>query len=119
MDRDYRHADGVSAETLFGIFLKKQVPGIVKDKATIDYIDGRGESETRVEYVYRLPSLTECRRAFSKALGQDIQWTDEDPDYTPELSEEMQAQVDEIGELFPTETERDWDKGPIQGGWDG
>jgi hypothetical protein len=104
-----------SAETLFGIFLKKHVPGLVREKAPVDYIDGRGERETNYQYAYTLPPLTECRRAFCVALGQDIKWADEDPEYDRELSKEMQADIDEMAELFPAEIDRDWEKGPIYG----
>ena len=77
-DRYIQHAQkqGVrrrSIETNLGIFLTKYVPGLTKNKGYYNRWDGK-EMNAHRSWVYTFPPLDECRKAFAKAMQQDIPW---------------------------------------------
>jgi hypothetical protein len=93
-DRYARHAmrHGTrrrSLETQLGRFLRKYVPGLIKNQGTYQYWSGIEMTLTE-GMVYAFPPLAECREAFAKTLQQNITWVAKDgwsvepvPDPTP------------------------------------
>jgi len=61
-----------ASETQIGMFLNKVVPDLRKGRKTV--------ASQRVP-TYTFPSLQECRKAFAKALGQDLSWPFPDEDW--------------------------------------
>jgi len=55
-------------ETVFGMQLRKMVPGLAKRRITDT--DGR-------HWYYLLPSIEDCRNIFTSQVGQAVQWGDE------------------------------------------
>ena len=70
---DRRGVRRKSSEVEFGARLKKLVPMIQRQKRLWNTPDG----ERRV-WCYLLPSLKDCRASFEKAVGQSVEWEDED-----------------------------------------
>ncbi|GEP09845.1 primase-helicase family protein [Methylobacterium gnaphalii] len=69
-----------SAETVLGARLRKLIPRLNRVRRYEDYDMGR-----RRVWFYALPTLSECRAAFEKALGQAVSWQDDED--KPELSD--------------------------------
>jgi hypothetical protein len=65
-------------EVQLGHFLQKHVPGLMKKpKLTFSYWNGSRIKHDAVGSIYIFPSLGECRDAFVKKLGQELDWGDE------------------------------------------
>jgi len=65
--------------TEFGIALKKLVPGLGRRqrRVTVHKADARRPEVKKDIWVYVLPSLQECRKAFAVGLGrEDLRWPD-------------------------------------------
>lgn len=80
-DRYVKHASRHGArrrsiETQLGMFLRKQVPSLIKSEATYKHWSGT-EMQDTAGAVYVFPSLAACRAAFAKTLGHDtITWVE-------------------------------------------
>lgn len=67
-----------AAETEFSIHLRRLVPGLkrVRSMEEVEVFgdDGRVTTVTRRVWCWEFPSLSDCRRAFEKAIGQSFPW---------------------------------------------
>jgi hypothetical protein len=77
-DRYIRHASkqGVrrrSIEVQIGVFLNKNVPGLIKADGTYGVGPGTGPLAQR-GYIYVFPPLAVCRRVFAEKMRQPIAW---------------------------------------------
>lgn len=64
-----------AAQTTFGIKIRKLLPGACHHRATIAAENG---STIHRPWGYLLPPLVECREAFARLIGQEIDWGHED-----------------------------------------
>ena len=66
--------------TELGIFLRKHAQGIARRERDFNIWN---ERKSRIDlqrgYVYRFPSLAECRKAFDKKMQQHFEWPDPGP----------------------------------------
>lgn len=63
--------------TIFGMELRKLVPGIDKRKITAEVRGEHGVPENRRVNCYILPPLAACRAAWDDAMGQAREWIDD------------------------------------------
>lgn len=62
-------------ETVFGMQLRKLVPGLTRRRVTI----GEGPDMGRRVRCYVLPPLADCRALFAEQLNQAMPWEDDEP----------------------------------------
>ena len=69
--------------TELGIFLGKYAPGITRRDGSFKvWIERREEMVLQRGYIYRFPSLADCRTAFDQKMQQPFQWPDGGDDWT-------------------------------------
>ena len=78
-DRYIKHAGRQGArrraiETRIGMFLTKQVPDLKRHLRTYKRWTNLGKIADKVGKVLTFPPLSECREAFAKTTGQNVDW---------------------------------------------
>jgi hypothetical protein len=81
-----------SIETMLGIFLGKIAPGLRKVEGS--YKNCFGQEETGS--VYEFPTLSDCRKAFEKAIQQNENW-DGPKDWLPSAETKRDYEYDDKG----------------------